>query len=272
MRLSEYKNKLSVYVDVLVVNTINSWQIDTAYFMTKWLKVVLFMVYNVSLIIFVSVLFTKVDSIAGYSRNEMFFLIFMGQVAHCTARLWDMGNILSMITDVNRGDLDLVLAKPLPSLFYVTFKNISVIDFLKEGVPTIAIFAQLVNWRTLAIIPVNLFAGFIVLFMGQVIFHVFEFAFALSVFWIGESREVFYFSRNFTEQDIPFEGYPNFLKAIFTTIIPIAITGGLSSSVTLGKTPALQSLAILAVILLFAVLIKVKLWNMALRHYTSASS
>ncbi len=274
MKQSAFKDYFGERFEILKVNTINTYQIEMAYFSQKWANLLSTVTFTFSFILFIAIIYSNVHEIASYTKNDSLFLFIVAQTNYYVMWLWGTSNIQSLITSVNKGSLDLFLVKPLPTLFYVTFQKIGLIGFLTQGVPTLVIMAFFVNWSDIYVSPLNLLFGIIVFICGQIALNVFQFLFALPVFWQGEATELFGLSMEFITYptQIPFEALSSGFKLLFTTLIPVSISTVLCTSVLLGKSDPVPLVLLSIVVAIVGTLLKGYLWSVAMRQYTSASS
>ncbi len=272
MKLSGFKQQLADYWDIVRINASNTYQIDTAYFFGRWSMIVSSFAYNIVMILFVQVMYSNVNLIAGYTRDEILFVLLVGQINYFLLGAWSYKNIITLVSEVNQGNLDLVLIRPLPALFYVSLKRINSITLLRDMLPPSILYAFLINWGDLHITAWTLPAGVLVCLLGEIAIHGFQFLLAIPVFWNGESSELVNLSWPFFQYNIPFEGYSRTLKYFFSIIIPMLPCNVLAASVMLGKESPLISIVGIGLVAGAFMYMKVALWNMALRNYTSASS
>jgi len=226
------------------------------------------------MLIFIDVIYANVDSVAGYMRNEMLLFLFVGQISYYSSWLIH-SNLRELIEDVNRGNLDLLLVKPTPSLFYVTFKKIKLFSILRDSIPPMMAIAIVTNWSSLNLSFVNVFIGLVIACLGLIVAHVIHFLSTLPVFWLGESTAILELSEHFeynVGKIIPLEGYGFNFQLVFSTLIPVLISTGFASSVMLGKSNPLLLLIWSLIITAVFLFVRGVSWKKALKAYTSASS
>lgn len=272
MKLSAFKNRVQDYLILLKASAINTWQIETAYWTNNWTNLLSTTFYNLVLILFFKIIFANTKQIAGYNFDEALFFYFIGQL--CFYTLWTLfiTNLKNIIKFINNGNLDLILTKPLPHLFYLSTKQLNLFSGLRDALPTLIIISYFINWSNLAFTFLNITIGLIILICGIYLLYFIFFLAVLPAFWFGESSQLFESVFSILPQEIPYEGYPKSLKAFFTTLLPTLFAIGISSSVMLGKTPAIPMLLYTFIITIIIFFIQNKLWNFALRNYSSASS
>jgi ABC-2 type transport system permease protein len=268
-----FKNGIIERIALLRLNIVNTIYEDYANFANNWASVLSTTFYTVAFMLFVQVIFANVTLYAGYTKNEVLLMYFIGQLQAFSIFAWSEVNIQRLIRDVNSGDLDLILVKPLPSLFYVTFRRIKILDILRDGTPPLLIVGSLISWSEFSITPLQLLYATVIFILGQFAFHAFQFMVACVVFWKGESASIYNATFEFWDINrVPYEGQSDWLRKIFTIFIPIMLLTPVSTSVLLGRLPGLSTTLFTIAVALVFYLLKSWVWSRALRSYTSASS
>ncbi|KKT41956.1 MAG: hypothetical protein UW88_C0001G0064 [Candidatus Collierbacteria bacterium GW2011_GWD2_45_10] len=205
----------------------------------------------------------------------MLLYFFVAQLTYYTNWYLSMINIHELTIDVNKGNLDMILTKPVPALFYLTTRNIGGFRFFVDAFPPTLAIVFSIEWSALSINHTNLIYGVFIFIFGSISLHVFEFLAALPVFWLGESENIIDlagFIGAGAGSMIPFEGFSRPLQIVFGTFIPVLITTAFTTSAILEKTNPRFLFLWAFIIALFAVIIRKIAWNFAIRNYTSASS
>jgi ABC-2 type transport system permease protein len=274
MKGSAFKTKEMKYrLQIVKTNIINTFQHETAYFAENWSNLLSTMFYTLALLLFVNVLYANIKTFAGYTRNEMLFLVFIGQLGFYTGWGIFAESIEMLNDDIQKGTLDLVLIKPVPSLFFITFRWFPIVSMVRDSVPTLIIVFSTINWSALTFTVNNILWGIFIFICGQILWHCIRFLLILPAFWFGNARAVYSLSYTLAEtHDLPLEGYSKNLRILFTTVLPIITLAAVSGSVMLGKSNGpFMALQAFFVTIIFIFIINV-LWKLALRNYTSASS
>jgi ABC-2 type transport system permease protein len=245
---------------------------ETAYFGESLGNIASTIVYTITFVVFIHVIFANVQSIAGYSINQMLFLLFINQLNSYFTYSWGYNNMLKLVADVNRGGFDLTLIKPIPALWYVGTKTIAIVSTIRDATVPLAIFGLMINWGDLRLSFAHLCVGIIILICGQIALKAFFFFLAAPVFWFGQASDLISLGYSFTSLDVPYEGVTPSLRLALTTFIPCLIPTALATSVMLGKYGVLTGLFIALVVTATLLWAKQLLWQAALRNYTSASS
>jgi len=254
----------------------NSTELDLAYFWNNWLSLLSVVIYMATNILFIDIIFSKVNNIAGYSRDEILLISLTSQFWFFFTSMIFIKNIQNFIKDVNRGDFDLILSKPLPSLLYTMFRNINLLAVLREGVPSAFLIVVVIKWTNLNLEFSNIAFGILIMITGTFISGIINFIFSLPVFWLGQSQSIgdaFYQLEDLSgHSNFVLEAYPNILKIFFTFFLPTLVSSSISTSVLVGKSNAVEMLAAsIFVFITFSMILKF-LWNLGLKNYTSASS
>jgi ABC-2 type transport system permease protein len=274
MKLVEYKKAISKRSSILLANIKFTYQIETAFHVNNWANVLSTCFYTLSMILFINVLYSNVKLVAGYSKDEMLLFMFIGQAGYYLSWLIH-SNLEELIFDVNKGRLDMLLIRPVPSLFYVTFKKVRLFSIIRDCLPPMIVLAFAINWTKLPLSVDTFLGGFFVTLLGIICVHVVHFFATIPVFWLGESRNILNFSQEFEYnlgKVIPFEGFNKNFQLFFVAIIPVMISAGLATSVILGKTPAIPAIIISLIVTCLSLVMRQLVWKMALQRYTSASS
>jgi ABC-2 type transport system permease protein len=274
MKLLEFKNYIEERALILKLNIIHSYQTETAYFSQGWGNVLSTVFWTLSYLVFVNVIFSNVKAFGGYSKNEVIFLTLIGQITFYIIWGLALDNISELVSRVHSGNLDLILTKPLPHLFYISFKNISTISLLRDGVPSLSLIAFNVDWSQLHIQSSSVLIALIIFICGQISAQSFIFLFSLTAFWTGSGYNTFWIGFEILDavNTIPFEGLMPKVRVLLTSVFPVAIVTGMTASVLLNKSNPYSMLTLALVSAVVFSFLKHSLWKIALRQYSSASS
>ena len=258
---------------IMKTNIINSFQHETAYFAENWSNLLSTMFYTLAMLLFIDVLFSNIKTFAGYSRDEVMFLVFIGQLGFYIGWGLFSDNIDILNDDIQKGTLDFILIKPVPSLFYVTFRWFPLVSMIRDSLPTMLVILPFVHWQNLTLTGAQLLWGFFIFVCGQMCWHCIRFLLVLPAFWFGNAKAVYSIAYSLSEtHNLPYEGFSKNLQILFTTVIPIVILAEVSTSVMLGKSNGpVMALWSFIVTVIFVFIINIT-WKIALRNYTSASS
>ena len=273
--LSEFKKAIQLRLNLLRECTFFSFKEATAYAGNNYGNMLSTVFYMTTYLIFIGALFNKVKTVAGYNYGEILVLTLVTQICFYLVWSFTISNTDLLARNVKSGDLDLWITRPVPLLWFVTFQKININSLLVDAVPatTPLIFLVINNFNE-PIQFTNLLAGMAVMFMGIVISHCFQFILNLSCFWTGENQNMrnLAFELGFFGDAIPFEGYSTNFRKVGMLFIPSMINSALATSVILGKNTNPITLPVIFALMLIFLWLNIKVWKMALKHYSSASS
>lgn len=275
MKLSEFKESIIQRFVLLKANLIFTTQTDLAYAGNNWLNLFVTFAYTIATLIFINVIYANVNLFAGYSKNEMLFYYLISEITFFLNWTFTMNGLTNLIPDVNKGNLDMTLIKPVPSYFFLLTRSISIVSLLTNAAAPILTVILSINWHLISIPIVNLIVGILVMILGLVSMDAFQMLCAIPSFWLGESENILDTSAVISGTGgvlIPFEGFSINLQRLFGTFIPILIADAFATSILLGKVKPIPFLYWSLLVAVVSIIIKNVAWKLALKHYTSASS
>lgn len=218
--------------------------------------------------LFIFFLVKGANNLAGYNINQVIFFFLTFNLIDIISQFLfrEVYRFRSLLVS---GDFDLILVKPISSLFRVLVGGADVIDLV-----TIPPLIAAVVWVGGLLNPnIYLVVLYILLILNGLIIAT---AFHIAVLSLGiitlEIDHTIMIYRDITNLGkLPVDIYKEPLKAVLTFLIPVGIMLSLPAKALMGLvTPGgvLGAFA-LGVFLLF---LSLKFWNYALRFYSSASS
>lgn len=217
-----------------------------------------------------TVIYSNVSMLAGWSKEQVFFFlgIFFASDALFTTlfqkNFWDFSNL------VNRGELDILLTKPIHPLFLALtrYMNITAIFNLALGLAITLRYAGPAGfeggWRWL-LLPAWLMVGVMIALLVR-------FSFSIWVFWTERSwalsRLYYQFFALATKPDTL---YPITIRYLILTALPFAFIGSVPARALLHGLSWREYLILGAVLSAFLLMNSI-LWRAGLRRYQSASS
>jgi ABC-2 type transport system permease protein len=222
------------------------------------------------------VIFGRVDALGDWSVGEVAFLYAISSITFGLADLV-IGHLDLLPRMIRQGELDVLLVRPLGSLFQILTSDFALRRLGKafQGLAVLvyALLAVDIDWTLgrIAMLPLMVVAG-IVIFCGVWV------AFASIAFWLVDSTEVanaFTYGGNFLAQ-YPVNIYGSWLRRLVIFVIPIAFVAYLPTLYVLDKEdPLALPKALQFASPLVAVVTGVAgglLWRAAVRRYRSVGS
>ncbi|MFC1625988.1 ABC transporter permease [Patescibacteria group bacterium] len=204
----------------------------------------------------------------GYSQNQVLFFTATYILIDTTAQFF-FRSVYSFRSMIVSGDFDLVLAKPLNSLFRVLLGGPDPIDLIT--IPPI-IFVVFYIGRMLDPSLLNIIYYLLLVINGLVIacaFHIFVLAFGIITMEVDHMVMVF---RDLTSMSrFPVDIYKKPLKEILTYMVPIAVMITIPAKAIMGLVSFWGVFGLILVGFSF-LFISLLFWRVALTKYASASS
>lgn len=227
-------------------------------------------VFLLSKLTYVYIIFQADVEIKGLSHSHI--MLFIGTFILMTAifTCLFMDNFYDIPRKVERGDLDLLMMRPISLQFYLTFQNVNLALFIPNMIAGTVLIV--LGWIQLGLSTafVNFFVFFLLILIGVLLtYTVFQIPHILS-FWIIKTEGIIIIAdRLWDFNNMPMLIYNKWIQRIGIFIIPVfVITNFPFLSVLNRLTLGLVIWAILAAIL-FMILLRL-LWSRALKRYCSA--
>lgn len=219
----------------------------------------------------VTIFFAHTDQIGGWTFYQALLVLGLYSIFTGIMEALFRPNITALIEQIRDGTFDFVLVKPVNSQFYSTFHSLTVwrvADILAGA--ALMIYAL----RELHVMPtVSQILAFAALFViALVMVYSIWLTMMTMAFWfikVDNLAELFY--AFYEAARFPITVYNGWLRAVLTFIVPIAFMTTFPAAALIGLLEPNELLlgAILAALLFGGAH---RLWNVAIRSYSSASS
>lgn len=224
-------------------------------------------------IVFIEVLFSYVDNLAGWTKWEVVALIGTHQLIGQIFQGFFYVNLANLPDLVRTGKLDILLLLPIDAQFAVSTRQFGM-DNLINAMAGVAIV--IFSLMKLSLVPS---AGQVMLYCAAVILGVtvhYSIFLSLSTmsFWIVKAQGLIYGYFNlFNIGRYPDAVFHGAFKVIFSTILPVILVANVPARalVRVGENPLPGMLALLCTTCFIAGASRA-FWRFALRRYSSASS
>lgn len=222
-------------------------------------------------LVLVYLIFGQVNSIAGWTKNEVLALSLTGSMFNSFLWWFIYPSVLRLINTVRTGDFDFYLLRPASSRFLI-----SVSRFEFDNYPRVFVTAALLIimvLQGLITVTFSSFVNFVLLFfIGAIVFYCLFFIVATLSFWLIQMPEIEnLFDTIVTSGRYPTHIFRGSLRFVFFFIIPMAFVATFPVQALVGRSGF--ELVLLGCVVVFIFLAFSQwFWNLALRHYSSASS
>lgn len=226
-----------------------------------WIAVMLFAV---------ELLFGQVNSIAGWTKNEVMILV-STELLFIRVMWWFVfPSLLNITGDIPKGMVDKYLLMPGSSRFFVSISKFEFDNYLPVFVLIFIIRQMIIKFGGVSVVSVVEYSLLIV--AGLITFYCIFFMFMTMTFW---------FTRVFGMEDLfdsvlsiakyPIQIFDKGMRFVFMYILPVAFVATFPVSVLIGKA-GFETVIVGLIIMIIFVFLSQWFWNFALKHYSSASS
>ncbi|MBC7807769.1 MAG: ABC-2 family transporter protein [Akkermansiaceae bacterium] len=237
-----------------------------------WAKVMTNVGWLVSFVLFIEIIFTNTDSVGTWNKGQVFLLFGTFLLVRSLMDIFFTQNLGKIPELVRMGTMDFVLTKPVPSLFYVSARYLS-LDELGSLIGAFGVLGYSVWLLNLSPSPLQMGAWMVLVLLGLITLYSIQLLMMTLSFWLiridnisALTDTVVFIAR------YPPDIFPRLLGFFISYMVPLAFVAAVPASVLLGKRaigPALLlSFGVTAVFLTLAN----AFWRYATRAYTSASS
>ncbi len=217
-----------------------------------------------------SVIYANTPTLAGWTQEQSFFFLGIFFASDALFTVFFQRNFWTFSDLVNKGELDIILTKPIHPLFLALTRFIQTGAFLNVffGIAIVIHYSGPAGfeggWRW-ALLPLWLLAGLTINALVR-------FLFSVVTFWTDRgwavARLYFQMYQFATKPDTI---YPKFIRYSILTFIPFAFIGSVPARALIHGLPWREAVA-LATALTGFFLLDQFLWRRGLKRYQSASS
>jgi ABC-2 type transport system permease protein len=261
---------LSKYLDVYRVQIKNNWVREAVYrtnFLTAMATDIVWMAVELSLF---TVIYANVQTLAGWTKPQVFFFLGIFFASDAIFTTFFARNFWTFSDLVNRGELDILLTKPISPLFLAISRWINITSCFNVilGLTIAVRFAEPAGFEggiRWLLLPFWLLVGVLSALLLR-------FAFSVWIFWTERSwaltRLYYQFFAFATKPDTL---YPNVIRYLILTFLPFAFIGSIPARAVLHGLKLSEYALVFGVLIVFFLLDRT-LWRLGLRRYQSASS
>jgi ABC-2 type transport system permease protein len=229
--------------------------------------------YQMTIILFINVIYGNIYEIAGWNYNQMLLLIGI----HLIVTELFMGTVyisnLSLLPErIKDGEIDFSLLKPFSSLFMLTASTPILISFVSL-LPGIYLVVTSLMKLSVTLTGVNILVFLIMFICGFIIEYAIATILTSFAFLFINAQKLPEISNNvvFSFAKNPHQSYQGFLRLFFTFICPVIFVSSIPAS-TLIRNIEWNYIALGIAIAGVFLILTIKIWNIMIRNYTSASS
>lgn len=227
--------------------------------------------WAIATIFFLEIFFYQTNSVASWSKPEMYFLYGFFRLTSSVGAIIYRKNIQRISHLVNSGEFDMILLKPISSLYLFSVREVG-FNRISQVAISFLILAYATNqlnfsWTLPTIVLISSLAV-------ATIFTRYSLAMIINlpVFWWERINNMYRIEFSLMSMArYPRQAFPRFFREFFTILIPTLMVAAVPSEIILGKS----SLWLVFLVFGFSAalfFLTIKTYSWALRHYSSASS
>lgn len=223
-------------------------------------------------VIFISLIFSAIPTLSGWSFYEILFIYGFAQIPRgidhvFTDQLW----IFSWKT-IAQGEFDRYLVRPLNPLFQVIVEK-----FQPDGFGEIIIGTMLLitSWSKLSIEVTfgKIIALIFMILCTTVIYTAIKLAVTSITFWVKFAQSYMFMVYQLSSfVKYPINIYPSWIRTTLTFIIPFAFTGYYPGAYLLGRGSFFQGVIMTFLISMLSILVAYRIWLIGISRYESTGS
>jgi viologen exporter family transport system permease protein len=247
------------------------FQNESAYRANFWVEIVESLVNVGSALGSVQVVFTRTDTLAGWTPPELVTLLGVYFTVYGLIHVVISPSLTRFMDDVRQGNLDFTLTKPADAQLLVSASEVRVWKLVDLALG-LGILAWGLSGITTRVSPLAA-AGFtLALVAGAATVYAFWMVLATCAFWFIRLENILMLFWNMYQAGRwPVGIYPRWLRIGLTAIVPVAFAVTVPAEALAGRlTP--RNLALACVVAVALLLLSRRFWLQGLRRYSGASA
>lgn len=261
---------MTKFIKIWLVQLKNNWVREAVYRTNFLMAIVVDFVWMCVELALFSVIYSNTPTLVGWSKDQVYFFLGIFFASDALFTTFFQRNYWNFSDLVNRGDLDILLTKPVHPLFLALTRwmNLTSIFNVALGLVIAAKFAGPagfvggIHWLELGLW----------LILGLLTQILVRFTFSIWVFWTERSfalSRLYY--QLFAFATKPDSFYPTAIRFFIMTALPFAFIGSVPARALLHGLQPSEYIHLVTVLTAFLVL-DIVLWKKGLKRYQSASS
>lgn len=222
-------------------------------------------------LIFLSLIYAYVPTLAGWTYPNMLLLIATGLILEACAWFTWRGSILKLHLAIQDGSFDFLMTKPVSLLFITAMRRMDLEDVVRIFLGIGLIFRAIQLQQFTPSVDHWIF-WLVSLFLAQIVYFSFALILKTTSFWTTQTSEINYvlFSLDRLNQ-YPTQIYSGIIRIFFTFIIPVTFITTLPAEFITGKA-SWDGLIGLVIFTCCIFLLARKFFYFAIQTYSSSSS
>ncbi|WP_368262955.1 ABC transporter permease [Clostridium disporicum] len=223
-------------------------------------------------VIFISLIFSAIPTLSGWSFYEILFIYGFAQIPRgidhvFTDQLW----IFSWKT-IAQGEFDRYLVRPLNPLFQVIVEKFQPDGFGEIIIGTMLLITSL-SKLSIEVTFGKIIALIFMILCATVIYTAIKLAVTSITFWVKFAQSYMFMVYQLSSfVKYPINIYPSWIRTTLTFIIPFAFTGYYPGAYLLGRGSFFQGVIMTFLISMLSILVAYRIWLIGISRYESTGS
>lgn len=221
-------------------------------------------------VLFINIIYLHTDSLNGWNKGQVLLLLGTSRIVLALYSALFQGSINRLPEYIRHGDLDHLLARPISSQFYLSFRLSRPFELLNV-LAGLALFIYALTHLNLELSLASYLVLLLSLTTGIIILYAIHYLIATFSIWMVSFYSLGNIFYMITQPlSLPTNIYGQTLSFILTYILPLGFIVMVPVQIFIYNsfTLFIVEIALSTILLLCSILF----WNYALKHYTSASS
>lgn len=222
-------------------------------------------------VLVIQVIFSNTESLAGWSKPQMLILLSLSRMIEGLMQTLFINNIATLPATIQKGNLDYLLVKPLPSQWQAAFQHITIYNFGNVLAGMILLVYTFITYKlslSFTAVAATLLLGVV----GMALYYSVLIITASLGFWLERFQAFWAINHLISEPlTMPFDIFPRAVRIPLTYFLPIAFVVFVPAQALTGRLVWWQIPVAILIAAIFLTLANV-VWRAGLRRYSSASS
>lgn len=259
------------YLKVLVRFLKLSWMESTEYRLNFVVWVLVETGWTIMDLVMFKALLSNINSMGGWTFPQVLILVGVYRMMGLLVWGWMFHSFSKIPTLISKGNLDLVLTKPMNSQFLVSVSKYSFTSFSSLIGGFIYVLVGLHMLQYYPTFPQIILTLLALVVSTALMYGLYFSTVALSLY-VERLNNIFHiFLHAFDSSRFPAEIFPVFLQRLLTTVLPIAVMITIPAGLLISKFNYIDLIKLSILAVLFVGL-SIFIWHNGLRRYSSASS
>ncbi len=217
------------------------------------------------------VVFSKTDSLGGWSAPELLAIIGVYTLVSGITQLVFQPSLARFMEDVRLGTLDFTLTKPVDAQILISVRQVEVWKLVDVVVGIVVLGVAIAQLGEI-VGPTEAVAFLVALLAGVTIIYSFLLILATCVFWFIRLDNILnIFQSMYEAGKWPIGIYPPWLRAMLTFLVPIGFAITVPAEGLVGRLTSPELFGAIALAVVLPLIARV-FWRIGVRHYSGASA